>query len=423
MQKRRTCTSKKLGCPFVVVVTLSTGDGSGIGDFCWRISRADGLEHGPCSLIDGNYHKLNPRLAELPMAPMAEVAPAAEAAIKKYVMKGRCKLRQIVGMLAEDFPNLVTSEEQVRNVMRKFRTQKPQHSCRALLTELLEEQRRDPDFYVSYLLNDDNELAAVLWITPDQRRLWVSHPDILFHDNTYNLDDQGFKLGNFNGIDEAGRTVDLGVALVLDETAGTYEWQFQTWRAGMHDIPPNVIATDADPAASLAVGAVFPEAFHMWCLWHILQNLMKVLKGKLKGVLPKFLTDFLMVQRTVGKATFLKRFDLLLRKYPDAASYMKGQLGGANVERWGSAFLQTFTCNTRSTSRGEGSNKDYKVGNKRNVNLLEVYGNIKEVQERKKKRRVQYSIVNGLDVAGAVDLATQCLPVYPCLPLCLFPSV
>ncbi len=60
----------------------------------------------------------------------------------------------------------------------------------------------DPDLYVDYKLNDDNQLVGLMWITSEQRRAWLSHPDILIHDNTYDLDHMGFKLGNFNGIDE-----------------------------------------------------------------------------------------------------------------------------------------------------------------------------------------------------------------------------
>ncbi len=112
--------------------------------------------------------------------------------------------------------------------------------------------------------------------------------------------------------------------------------------------------------------------------------------------MPKFLTDFMVVSKTVGKGAFIKRFELLLAKYPEAASYLKNHLGGPHLERWGMAFLQTFTCKTRATSRGEGSNKDYKFGNKRKLNLLDVYDNIVAVQGSKSKRRLLSNVVNGL---------------------------
>ena len=119
--------------------------------------------------------------------------------------------------------------------------------------------------------------------------------------------------------------------------------------------------------------------------------------------MPNFLADFMTVANTVGKVACVKRFDLLVAKYPGAASYLMTQLGGHHLERWGVAFIQTFTCKTRATSRGEGSNKDYKFGHKRNINVLAVYENIVQVQQAKKKRRLMSNVVNGLDVVGSVS--------------------
>ena len=125
-----------------------------------------------------------------------------EIAIGKFVSKGGLKLKQIIGLLASNFPDVVTSEKQVRNVMSKFQRKKTEGTCRSLLERFIHEQRADLDMYVEYKLNDDNELVELLWITTEQRRSWLSYPDILIHDNTYDLDNMGSKLWNFNVIDE-----------------------------------------------------------------------------------------------------------------------------------------------------------------------------------------------------------------------------
>ena len=391
-----------MGCPFEVVVALNQP--THVDEFCWRIRKVTGLEHRPCELLDhDDAHSLDPRIAQV--LPQGSLPKDVLDAIKTYVLGGKLKLKQVMGMLASDFPSLVTSEKQVRNVMDKHKKSTHSLCCRALLEVLLTESAKDPDFFVAYKLDDDNVLTGVLWITPDQRKAWLETPDILIHDNTYELDDQGFKLGNFNGIDKVGRTIDLGTAFVLDEDSCTYEWQFETWKAAMFEVMPTVFGSDADPAASLAAEASFPGVPYFWCKWHINQNLFKNLKGVLGGHMPKFLTDFEAVAATLGEAAFMHRWGLLLQKYPAAESYLTKQLGGTNVQRWGAAFLQTFTCSTRSTSRGEGSNKDYKVGNKRNIDVVQVYKNITEVQDSKKKRRLQTDVAANIDSVGAVECA------------------
>lgn len=391
-----------MGCPFEIVVALNQP--APVDEFCWRIVKVTGLNHRPCSgLKHDDSHTLDPRVAQvLPQGPLPQDVLDV---IRSYVLSGKLKLKQVMGMLANDFPSLVTSERQVRNAMLKHKQGVHSLCCRALLEVLLTESAKDPDFFVAYKLDDDNVLTGVLWITPDQRKAWLETPDILIHDNTYELDDQGFKLGNFNGIDKIGRTIDLGTAFVLDEDSCTYEWQFETWKAAMFTVMPTVFGSDADPAASLAAEASFPGVPYFWCKWHINQNLFKNLQGKLGGLMPKFLTDFEAVAATLGEACFMHRWGLLLQKYPAASPYLTKQLGGTNVHRWGAAFLQTFTCSTRSTSRGEGSNKDYKCGNKRNLDVLQVYKNITEVQNNKKKRRLQTDVAANIDTVGAVECA------------------
>jgi hypothetical protein len=67
------------------------------------------------------------------------------------------------------------------------------------------------------------------------------------------------------------------------------------------------------------------------------------------------------------------------------------------------SFKRSPAILEQRASRGEGSNKDYKAGHKRNMDLLSVYENIVSVQEAKKKRRLMTNIVHGLDVVGSMS--------------------
>jgi hypothetical protein len=61
-----------------------------------------------------------------------------------------------MGLRASDFPDLVTSERQIKNGMLKFQRGTTELSCRSLLERVFLEQRADPDFCVDYKLNNDN---------------------------------------------------------------------------------------------------------------------------------------------------------------------------------------------------------------------------------------------------------------------------
>ena len=142
-----------MGCPFEVFVALNQP--TPVDEFCWRIRKVTGLEHRPCELLDhDDAHSLDPGIAQV--LPQGSLPKDVLDAIKTYVLGGKLKLKQVMGMLASDFSSLVTSEKQVRNVMDKHK--KSTHSLCCLLTE----SAKDPDFFVAYKLDDDNVLTGVL---------------------------------------------------------------------------------------------------------------------------------------------------------------------------------------------------------------------------------------------------------------------
>ena len=51
---------------------------------------------------------------------------------------------------------------------------------------------------------------------------------------------------------------------------------FKQFLHAVSGLAPGVLFTDADPAVNAAVILVFgAETIHLWCLWHILENLNK----------------------------------------------------------------------------------------------------------------------------------------------------
>jgi len=76
--------------------------------------------------------------------------------------------------------------------------------------------------------------------------------------------------------------------------------------------------TDADPGVSAAISNTFPGALHLWCLWHLHQNLRKNLGSKLD----KYLTP--------------------------------------NIRYWAGFNHTRFSTGAVSTQRGEGLNRHFK---------------------------------------------------------------
>ena len=315
--KHRNKRSKRVGCPFgVTLKRMSTRPPNSEGtcsaffddSSAWVVIRAEGLDHGPCEGLDNRCHPLHPFKQDV--LPDHALPHEVREKIKHYVADGDCSMRQVGNLLAIDFPGMVLEEQQVRNAVTASRpTDLRNGQCRRLLEALLTDQHTsDPDLMIKTLLDNDDRLKGVLWVTGEQRQAWLqSGADVVIHDNTYNLDELGYKVGVFNGISKEGKTIALGQCFIIDEESTSYEWQFRSWLECQDNLAPLLVITDSDPAVACVVGIIFPDAIHMWCLWHILQNVFKNCRGTVGGRIGQLLADLICVAQTITEKAFLAR--------------------------------------------------------------------------------------------------------------------
>lgn len=73
----------------------------------------------------------------------------------------------------------------------------------------------------------------------------------------------------FTGVNHHLQSIQLGCALLQNETEVTFQWLFETWLEAMGGRPPVSIITDQDLAMKRAIVTVFPNTHHRLCLWHI----------------------------------------------------------------------------------------------------------------------------------------------------------
>jgi hypothetical protein len=176
---------------------------------------------------------------------------------------------------------------------------------------MLEQQHnQDPGMVMHQLLDDEERLKGVLRVTGEQRGAWIEcGSDILIHDNTYNMDHLGYKLAVFSGICKEGRTIPIGQCFVIDEESGSYNWQLRMWLAAHDNFAPLVIITYADPAVVCVVADVFPNASHIWSLYHLIANIFKNCRGVVDGALGQLVVNFLTVSKTITNEAFHARCD------------------------------------------------------------------------------------------------------------------
>ncbi|CAG8557785.1 34827_t:CDS:1 [Racocetra persica] len=134
--------------------------------------------------------------------------------------------------------------------------------------------------------------------------------------NIYNI-----LLSLFIVIDNIYRSCLIVQAILDNEIARSYSWLLEILNKATDKLCLKTILTDANPAISLAISSIMLSALHLYCIWHISQNLQKKLKNKLGSSWDSFIKDFYKTHNILDLQIFEIRFKALLKSYPKAAQY------------------------------------------------------------------------------------------------------
>jgi hypothetical protein len=160
-------------------------------------------------------------------------------------------------------------------------------------------------------------------------------------------------------IDRHGQTILLAIALTSKEGTADYEWQWDCYKDSV-GIDPGIIFTDADPGVTAAIASRFPRTRHLWCWWHLYQNLRKKLFSVLGAErYSDFMKEFRQCQEQMSKSVFRIQYNKLKQDWPTTVPYLDEQLS-ANTQYWAAYAQDRFTTGAVSTQRGEGLNRHFK---------------------------------------------------------------
>lgn len=84
--------------------------------------------------------------------------------------------------------------------------------------------------------------------TPQMHRLYEKYHDVVFMDATYKTNKYNMPLTVISSVNNEGKNVVLGFAIVEHETSETYEWLMNKLKEINDGVEPGVIHTDFDPA-------------------------------------------------------------------------------------------------------------------------------------------------------------------------------
>ncbi|XP_044505676.1 protein FAR-RED IMPAIRED RESPONSE 1-like isoform X2 [Mangifera indica] len=221
----------------------------------------------------------------------------------------------------------------------------------AIQKYFLKMQIENSDFFYLMDLDEEGRLKNVLWVDARSRAAFKEFGDVVTFDTTYLTNKYDMPFVAFVGVNHHGHLMLLGCGLISNKDTKTFVWLFQSWLTCMSN-PPKAIITNQDEAMQNAIGIVFPDTRHRWCLWHIMKKLFEKLKGYCEYEYIKF-----SLQNVVYDSLTQEEFEERWNRFIDKHNLHNDAwlLGLYNERRrWVPTFVKdTFWAGMSVTQRSE----------------------------------------------------------------------
>ena len=93
---------------------------------------------------------------------------------------------------------------------------------------------------------------------------WL-YSDVVFMDATYKTNFHSLALTVFSGVNNEGKNVVLGFALLKRETMDAYKWLLANLVRVNQGLEPKVMLTDFDPSMCGAIEKTLKQTTHLLC--------------------------------------------------------------------------------------------------------------------------------------------------------------
>lgn len=195
-----------------------------------------------------------------------------EKAIIRTMKQCNIPTRNIVSVLAHmrgGMEQLPYNKRKVCNYGTSINRELKNTDLMEVLSWFNKKQAENPGFYYSIELDDHNKVRSVFWSDARSRQYYDLYGDCISFDTTFLTNKYNLPFAPFVGISPHGKTYLFACAFIVNETAKTFEWLFREFLQCMRGKQPQSIITDQDTAMGIAIAAVFPNATHRNCLFHV----------------------------------------------------------------------------------------------------------------------------------------------------------
>jgi zinc finger SWIM domain-containing protein 3 len=281
--------------------------------------------------------------------------------------------------------NLGYTRRDHKNYLRTKRQREMMYGEAGTMLKYFQDKKSEnPAFQSDVQLDCEEKIANIFWADARMIIDYAHFGDVVTFDTTFGTNKEYRPFGVFVGFNHFRETVIFGAALLYDETFESFKWLFKTFLSVHSNKHPRTIFTDQDAAMGKAVDAVFTEAWHGLCNFHIMQNAVKHLPQKKKDEDgPNVLAEFSACMYKYEDEQAFEEAFTAIRSKMDTQTWLDSIY--KVKEKWARCFMRNaYTLGMRSTQLSESLNSDLKNHLKSDLDILRFFKHLERVVQGKR---------------------------------------
>ena len=248
--KRRTTTTRRIGCPFKLY-------GKKIINDKWELQvQTPNHNHAADNNMIG--HPTARRLTEEQLQKILDLPETGS------------KPRDILALLKRQHPNTLVSPKDIYNAREALRRQKLGNSTPL---QFLLKTLRENDWKHAIKQDSEGRVLFFMFAHPESIKYANLYNRVFVIDCTYKTNRYSMPLLHIVGVSPSNSTFSIAFCFMQNEQEESYIWALKSFFSFL-DPPPfhPVLCTDRDLALLGAIKVVCPDNPHLLCIWHINKN-------------------------------------------------------------------------------------------------------------------------------------------------------
>ncbi|KAI3456577.1 hypothetical protein Pfo_013240 [Paulownia fortunei] len=197
-----------------------------------------------------------------------------------------------LSFLERDVRNFIQNRKKVDQENDALLTEKRENDTVDLLEACRANKEADPYFVYDVTVDENDKVENVAWSFGDSVHAYDMFGDVVYFDSTYRSMTYGMLFGAWLGINNHGKILLFGCALLQDETPRSFAWTLQAFLRFMKGRYPQTIITDIDPGLREAIRSELPNTKHVISLYSILPRTSSWFSLPLGPRFPEFKYEF-----------------------------------------------------------------------------------------------------------------------------------